>query len=913
MFSVLYVDDEPELLEVGKIFLEQDGLLTVNTISSAPAALALPDMEAYDAIVADYQMPEMDGIEFLRNIRKSGNNTPFILFTGRGREEVVIQALNEGADFYLQKGGDPLPQFAELSHKVHQAIQKQEAERRLQESQEQLWTIVDSIQIGIAIIDPYTHRILSMNPKGLEMIGAPAGEVVDHVCHRHICPADAGRCPVTDLGQAVDLSERVLLDSRGRSVPILKSIVPAVIEGKEVLIESFLDISDQKRTEQEIRQQNERLIVISDMEREFAGLSSGERVEEHAAKKLLAISGAVVTTFNVYDRVQQVLRPAAIEVAPGILKSLPDAFSKVAGLVGMDPLKITVPVTPAMYQDIHRSYISTKKSITEMCNGEIPPAVSTAIQKLAAIDRFLLLTHVIDGELYGTSLLGLRADQPDPPMEILDSFAHMVAVSLRRQQAEAAFRESDERLRSFIEQSLDGISIIGNEGRIVEWNLAMEQLTGTPRSEALGRYAWDLAARMVPAGHLQLQVHNRMKALIEEIMQTGTNPMNSPVTYRIARPDGTEVVARQTIFLIQTPHGYLLGTLNQDMTTIERTERGLKESENRFRSLVEYALEAILLLDPKGTVLFANRAAAGLVGAPDPAALAGRNVMEYLAPESHEAAIHDFKQVAQGHDAFLSEYTLVAGPGIRKNVESIGKVISYKGTPSILISLRDITERRKTEDALMMANRQLSLLTGITRHDILNKVSVIRGFLQLAKMKSTDPVIAGFLDRIETETSAIRSQIEFTRVYQDLGTHEPQWMALFDVVPRSSFPPSVSLSMDGKDIRIFADPMLRTVFSNLLDNTIRHGGAQVSAVRVFARPDGKDLIVAWEDNGAGIAATEKERIFERGFGKNTGLGLFLTREILSLTGITIRENGEPGNGARFELNVPNGAYRLAGE
>jgi len=119
--------------------------------------------------------------------------------------------------------------------------------------------------------------------------------------------------------------------------------------------------------------------------------------------------------------------------------------------------------------------------------------------------------------------------------------------------------------------------------------------------------------------------------------------------------------------------------------------------------------------------------------------------------------------------------------------------------------------------------------------------------------------------------------------------------------------------MDGKDVRIFADPMLKTVFSNLLDNTVRHGGEQVTAVRVFARPDGKDLIVTWEDNGAGIAATEKERIFERGFGKNTGLGLFLTREILSLTGITIRENGEPGNGARFELTVPNGAYRLAGE
>ena len=108
MFRVLYVDDEPGPLEIGKLFLEKEGRFSVDVITSASGALSLMESATYDAIIADYQMPGMDGIEFLKHVRSSGNSIPFILFTGRGREEIVIQALNSGADFYLQKEGEPM-------------------------------------------------------------------------------------------------------------------------------------------------------------------------------------------------------------------------------------------------------------------------------------------------------------------------------------------------------------------------------------------------------------------------------------------------------------------------------------------------------------------------------------------------------------------------------------------------------------------------------------------------------------------------------------------------------------------------------------------------------------------------------------------------------------------------------------
>ncbi len=105
--------------------------------------------------------------------------------------------------------------------------------------------------------------------------------------------------------------------------------------------------------------------------------------------------------------------------------------------------------------------------------------------------------------------------------------------------------------------------------------------------------------------------------------------------------------------------------------------------------------------------------------------------------------------------------------------------------------------------------------------------------------------------------------------------------------------------------RFFQIRCLKRFFFNLLDNSIRHG-VWVNEIRVSYHLSGGDLIVVWEDNGVGVADNEKERIFELGFGKNRGFGLFLARKILSLTDITITENGEPGKGARFEITVPKG-------
>jgi PAS domain S-box-containing protein len=141
--SVLYVDDEKGLLDLCKFFLEREGDFTVFTITSAIEALKILAEMQFEAIISDYQMPEMDGIEFLKSIRSRYPDLPFIIFTGKGREEVVIQAIDAGADYYVQKGNDIHPQFRELSHKIRLAVEKRHVEKALKESEERYRNVVE--------------------------------------------------------------------------------------------------------------------------------------------------------------------------------------------------------------------------------------------------------------------------------------------------------------------------------------------------------------------------------------------------------------------------------------------------------------------------------------------------------------------------------------------------------------------------------------------------------------------------------------------------------------------------------------------------------------------------------------------------------------------------------------------------
>lgn len=232
-----------------------------------------------------------------------------------------------------------------------------------------------------------------------------------------------------------------------------------------------------------------------------------------------------------------------------------------------------------------------------------------------------------------------------------------------------------------------------------------------------------------------------------------------------------------------------------------------------------------------------------------------------------------------------------------------------------ILLLHDSHTRFLTERGLLRSNEKLQLLTSMTRHDILNTLTALLGSLELARAGDLPEKTDRYLADAEHYADQLQSQVEFTRDYQTLGLQSAQWQNVREALtPHLPGEENMPVIVDPilSEVVVFADPMFGRVFYNLIENSLRHG-EHTSRIRIGGEVSGNEFVIIYEDDGVGIPQHEKERIFEKGYGRNTGLGLFLTREILSLTGIRILESGTPGQGARFEIHVSPGEYRLVGD
>jgi PAS domain S-box-containing protein len=580
MITLLYVDDEPDLLDLCKLFLEREGEFSVVTVTSATSALQLIQERPFDAIISDYQMPLMDGIEFLKKVRMDFKDIPFILFTGRGREEVVIEAINCGADFYLQKGGAPRAQFSELSHKIRQAIRTKQVEQELR---------------------------------------------------------------------------------------MMKFTVSNAAEG---------------------------ILWIN--------LMGG------------------ITFFN--------------------------------------------------------DTICTMLGYTR--------------------EEFALLT-------------------------IRDINPH------------------------FIENHLGPL-----------WSRVRERK------------------------YLTVEDTNRKK-------------------------DGSIIPVEILLNYVEFgPNAYVFA--------FKQAEDELKSAYEKNKGLMDHANDAIFIADAKsGMLLDANTKAQELIGR----TLAEVQLM-------HESELHP-KEEEEKYRAYFKKHAMDGG-GLQEEIviDKIGNhipvivsatILDLGGRRCMMGIFHNISDIKKAQDALQLANKKLNLLAEITRHDIRNKLTVLGGYLELFTDHPPEPLHSMYLTKLKSAVKMIAANIDFTKLYQDLGVVAPVWHDVSDTFFKACTHidiKKIRFESDADGVEIFADPLLERVFYNIVANAVEHGN-RVSVVRLSSLevPDG--LVIRIDDDGIGIPSHDKETIFQRGFGKNTGLGLFLSREILSITNITIKESGEFQHGARFEMFVPKGVYRFS--
>ncbi|NLV27192.1 MAG: PAS domain S-box protein [Methanomicrobiales archaeon] len=867
--NILYVDDESDLLMIAKIFLERTGTYRVDTLTSAKKALESSLLHTYDAIVSDFLMPGMDGIEFLKEVRKQSEDIPFILFTGRGREEIVIEAINNGADFYIQKGGDPQSQFAELSHKISQAVRRRQAEEELQIHLEKLTSLNDALQAS----EQKFRSIIETSP---------------------------------DMIWDTDLSGTFLYMSH-RSTEIL-GYSPEEMVGTSVL--SYLPSEDAEQVKTHLIEGISRGAGLVSFDITAIHKDGSHRVLNIRSYIQLDSDGNHIgfrgVTTDVTDRFN-------------FLKSLHESEEKfrfltevIQDIVYMcDNQGIITHISPQISRYGYTPEEVISRPITDFILQEDLPDVMADLEKtLTTRVPTMTLFQIVDkaGNLHWVE---------DNGAIVVDSSGTVTGISgtirdvTERKRLEEAVMESENKYLRLTENAQDLIYRMSiPDGRFEYVNQASLPLTGYTPEEFYADP--DIVRRLLaPSGkeffHTKSEVFKKQEySLTSEfkiIDRAGTlrwfNHRKSIVT-----DENDTIVALEGIIT--------------DVTRQKTTENELRRNERRFLAASLNNRTAIWEVNGQGNITFISNAIEDILGF-GPEEIVGKFYFyEFFNYQEKEKLIPSAMEIVRSQEPFrnfISVCTHKSGfPVIIKT--SGTPVFDDDGTLSGFCGIiQDITEEKEAERRIVESEaryrkltRQLNLMTGITRHDILNKITVIKASISLLESEATGDLQHQYLELINNSIKKIKTEIEFTRVFEELGQN-PIWVSPDAILSQDSIPDSVTFTVDVQGVYVFADPMLEKVFLNLLDNSLRHG-QRVTEIRIHAYESGSHLIIVWEDNGVGIPVGDKEQIFERGFGKNTGLGLFLVREILSLTGISIKETGEEGIGARFEIHVPKGGYRF---
>ncbi|RPI39981.1 MAG: PAS domain S-box protein [Methanoregulaceae archaeon] len=1171
MISILYVDDEPGLLDLCRIFLEQTGEFRVDTADSGKEALAQLVKKHYDAIISDYQMPEMDGISLLKSIRLQDTDMPFILFTGRGREEVVIEAVNNGVDFYLQKGGDPKAQFAELMHQVRQAVNKRQVERNLHESEKRLTDIINFLPDPTFAIDR-EGKVIAWNRAIEDLTGVPAPEMLGKGDYEYAIPFYGHRRPILiDLIFEPDerIQEHYSGIRREKDILIAETDLPRPLGAQLTLmgkasplydrqgeitgaIESIRDITAHKQAEDELRAAYTQIMATDgELRDQYDKLSRNEQILKDSEEKyrtlvenshdviyiyrgdhflLMNKRGSEITGYSHEElmqmRVWDLLHPDDLNrvFAAGVArmqgKNIPSRYmarivTKYGGAIPMElvALLITFQGEPAIMgiaRDVteRENYIngmarktktltimnriiqmtSQKIDINELLttalssildhlgfdggavyviNNQTKRARIECVQNLPAeyirevddvdihgypFNRVLERGEALIVENYEQSSpefakkYGFRSFASIPVMaeqlvigalnvvssrqseispddrEVLSAIGKELGSAITRLKAEAALQENEGHYRTLIETTGTGYVIIDDKGRVADANPEYVRLAGhTGLSEIKGRTVteWtaphdrqknasavreclekgvlrnfevdyvDSSGKITPveinASRINSQGSVRIVTLCRDItdrrkaeialrqsenlygtladaaqdliyiidkddtvayvntygaMMIGRNRQDiigRPRKTLFPGPEGerqyqnlrqvfstgvslhaegqVHLPSRDTwqdthLIPLKNPEGIITAVMgiSRDITAMKQGMESLRRSESQYRSFIDNVQDVLYRTDMGGKLTMISLAGAKMAGYDSPEKMIGIDMAHDLYEDPQERKKF-FSILARKGSVTAYPLVLKARDGRRYHVtassqyfyDAQGNVLGIEGI------IHDVTHLRQAEDALKEANRKLNLLNSITRHDVANQLTVLLGYTQLAMIKNPDPIIADFLQKIDSVATTIGRQIEFSKAYQELGVHAPGWFNLDDVFARTK-PRDILFSSSCSETEIFADPMLEKVFANLFGNSVMHG-ERVSRITVRCEPAGDELLINVEDNGVGIPLGEKQNIFRKGYGKNTGFGLFLAREILAITKISIHETGRHGSGARFEIVVPKNGFR----
>ena len=984
---VLHVDDDASLLEISELILkDQYSGFEIDHACCVDEGLSKLAIGNYDIVVSDYEMPQKNGLQFLKEIRQSKSQIPFILFTGKGREEVAIKALNLGADGYHNKQGSPETVYGELSHSIKLLVERNKTKIALRE-QDLRFTKLAAQTPGMLfqfLRRPNGTFCVPFTSDGIyNIFGCTPQEVRDDFSPiaKAIFPQDFEKVIQSIEQSATNLSlwqceYRVQLPGQeirwlwGQSVP------ERLADGSILWSGYNTDITELKNAEEKLRGTFEVLERVGEgIDAGLAIIGKDYRVV-WANKRLMALGVSPnKKCYQTFNHSKTICQDCGAKKIFEQNSSLDVHEYKTVNAKG-EAIWVELRVTPLKDKNGNvTAALELAVPITDRKQAEEALGISEA--------RYRGLADSLPEIVFETDINGKLTYANQSAFEITgyrkeDLAKGICAFDLVEQKdkekAIEHFRKTLEGKSSvkneytFIRKDggtfptiivsnpfvvenkpvgLRGIAVNIAERKRFEENLKSEKqkLQNVIDCTMVGTWEWNVQTGETVINDKWAEIVGYTKEELEPVSIETWRKLAHPVDLaksnelaqmhfegkteyysfdsRMRHRDGSWIwVLDQGKVVEWTTDGKplkMFGT-HTDITQRKKAEQEFAAEQALVQEVANNTDALIFSVGKDYCYTSFNRSHAAVMKAIYGVDIQiGKSILDYITVSAdREITKHNIgkaldgeklrKETYSGDDQLSRNYFLISHNPIR---DAKGNVTG------VVVVSNDVTEHKKAEEELKkdqakmeIMNEKLNVIGRLTRHDVGNKLMVMKSNIYLLKKQIGDnPKLAKNFEGIDSAINKWDEMFEFSRSYEKIGVEKPSEIDVAQCFSQAAtlLPNlgTIKVVNDCQGLYVTADSLLKQLFYNLFDNSLKYG-EKVTQIRLSYTKEADGVKLFYEDDGVGIPEANKPKLFHEGFttGKSTGLGLFLIKKMVEVYGWIIAEEGDPGKGAKFILTIP---------
>ncbi len=850
------MDDDSSVLKQAEIFLEdEDDRLNIETFSSVEEGLELLERSDFDAIVSDYQMPEMSGLEFLRIVREElDSDIPFIILTGKGREEVAMEALNLGADRYLEKKGDPKSQYGVLAKAIVQEVERHKAEKAFEKSEDRYRKLFESAQDGMLIMDAESGEVKAANPCIQDLTGYSEEDLIG----RKLWRIGAFRNVVEDkerfeelVGEGFIRYEGLLLEKKdGEEVPVDFVGNTYQAGGEKIVQCNFRNVSEREKREEELRRERKRFLKIFN--------NANDAIYLHELDEE-GMPGNFIEVNDVACEMLGYSREEFLEMSPQDI----DSSKKADDVPGV--MEELVEEGDARFEMYHQAKDGT----------EIPVEIHSHVFELEGEKRVLSVARDIT----------------------------------ERKKAEEKLAREKERAQRYLETAEVMMVGLSPQGEVIQANRKASEVLGYEKEEILGKNWFE---NFVPEDYKKeiLDVHQKL--------QKNEYPeyYESPVLTK--SEDVRTILWHNSILKDGRGNAIGTLSSGMDITERKEAEEKLRESEAKYRELFESIRVGIIVQDSEGGIISVNSTTEEIFGMVEEeikeksldyweGILYKGNMKPLDFSEFPVSKVFESKKPVEeqvigklkGGTGEFKWYVASAVP----HLDGEGEV------ERVIVSFKDITKQKRFKD-------RKDFLNTLLRQDLTNKYQIIQGYYELLEEEADlSEEYRKYLRKINKASKEADELLGLAKKLEKIeGTEETEKKDIIEILEFVIETVSDLGKVEGVEIeenysdsisKVKGDYSLYTLFTQLLATRIRIGEAK--KIKISVNEKEKDILVRIEDDGKPLPEDIKKLFTKRVYSADTsgigGVRYYIVGEIARHNNSKIEAKDSELDGASFDIRL----------